>query len=250
MTAFHEWLEARIADEDGNESAVARRIGVPPNYVHKWRQGRKPTYSLVEQALRAYGWSDRLSPEASLLPTPGEAAAVEQPRNGRPILVHKVGRIVASDANVRVSYAPESEQPVEVPRSEMIIELCRTSPLWPFIDVTAPLSVFLVAGDSMAPAYANGSWVFAGKPADPATLMDGTPVVLHDKRDGSFTFKNLQWVGALGRRPTEVWGIPATMVGTHNVVKIPRMHAEIAAVALGSWSCSRVPWAVVRDGKA
>ncbi len=164
--------------------------------------------------------------------------------------IYKAGRVIASDGSVGLSYDPDVDEPLELGSTETVAELCSDSPYWSFVSADRPIWVFVVEGDSMSPAYSDGCWIFTAKPNDPSRLPDGSPVIMRNKTEDWYTFKQLQWVRSPSGKPQQVWGVPATTTSIHPIVKWPFRETEIHAVVLGAWMWPKLVTRTFRENKA
>lgn len=205
---FRQWIEDRVAEHDGNESAVARRIGVPPNYVHKWRLGQRPALDAISKALTAFGWE--LSPIA-----PGSV-----PLRANPIIV--MGSIAAGAA------VDVFEQLEELDGNEAVWE---QSALWPH--GFGQVRYLRVSGDSMEPEFPARSLIAVRQSnLKPHVIPDLSPVVLEDLHSHEMTFKLVQVERDKKGQPRSILGNPINR--THRTIVWQPGEVAVRYVVLGT----------------
>lgn len=157
---FQTWLIERVR-EAGSESAVARKIGVAPNYVHKWVNGQQPSLEHFARAVKAYGGNLE------------DAFPQHEGRVQESLPVY--GRVSAGT----VSYAEQELRIIEgTPRvwSESVYRQ----------HTTGPVIYIEVVGNSMEPEFPDGCLLACARPGV-SILPQFTPVIA--RIDDQYTFK-------------------------------------------------------------
>jgi len=230
---------ARIRDRyfPNNASDMAREMGVDPSQLYRWTTGQVPRFDQGEEILkRIKKYKSSPLPLVEHIEPSNETSLLREDASeyGKRPQIIRGGAVSASDGSVDISYDPSVKDPLELHADDTIEDLCWSSNASRHCDPNEPILQLIVRGDSMAPEYTDGSWLYIGKPRVGVNLPDTLPVVMHNTRTDEYTFKVLMIIRDVAGDIVEYIGLPFTQ-SNHTIVKMKAKECEIFGVAMGAW---------------
>lgn len=211
-------------------------MGFPPNYIHKWRQGREPSLGNWIRALDAYGYDVMNFPPGLLKPGVdgfGDTLKALQEFKANGWRLNSRGASPVRHMEIIGQVSAGSAQFREVPPEHLTFDVKEWKParLWPH---TRPLddgrdgTFIRIVGNSMEPNYPDGALLACRLPG--SVIPQGTPAILSILARNEQTFKMIS-VRYEGKKAKEIIAVPINREHTLQYYK-PK-DVEIQYIVLG-----------------